>query len=73
MGAVLDEIRSGAFALEWQAEVADGSPHVREAMARVSRHPIEAARQRALGLVPGPPRNPQGVDQKVIDRVGECS
>jgi ketol-acid reductoisomerase len=58
MGAVLDEIRSGAFALEWQAEVADGSPHVREAMARVSRHPIEAARQRALGLVPRAPENP---------------
>ena len=58
MGAVLDEVRSGAFAREWQAEVAAGSPQVREAMARASRHPIEVARQRALGLIPRGPENP---------------
>jgi ketol-acid reductoisomerase len=58
MRAVLDEIRSGAFAREWQAEVAAGSPQVREAMERAARHPIEAARRRALGLIRQAPENP---------------
>jgi ketol-acid reductoisomerase len=49
MRAMLAEIRSGAFAKELAAEVAAGRPRVREAVEAASAHPMEAARQRALG------------------------
>ena len=49
MAAVLEEIRSGAFAREWMAEVAAGLPRLEAAMARARSHPIESARDRALG------------------------
>ncbi len=49
MAALLEEIRSGAFAREWAAESARGAPAVAEAVARGAAHPIEAARAAALG------------------------
>ena len=49
MAAVLDEIRSGAFAREWAAEFARGSPRLTAAVAQAAEHPIEQARARALG------------------------
>ena len=49
MGRILDEIRSGAFAREWLAEVAGGRVHLDEETARAARHDIERARERALG------------------------
>lgn len=48
MAAVLEEIRSGAFAREWMAEVAAGMPRLEAALARARSHPIESARKRAL-------------------------
>lgn len=50
MRALLDEIRSGAFARELAAETAAGGPRVRAAVAAAAAHPMEAARRRALGL-----------------------
>jgi ketol-acid reductoisomerase len=49
MEAALEEIRNGAFAREWLAEHASGSPKLLAATDRLARHPIEAARVRALG------------------------
>jgi len=54
MAALLEEIRSGAFAREWAAEVARGAPRLAEAVARAAGHPIEAARASAVGGPPGP-------------------
>jgi ketol-acid reductoisomerase len=48
MAAILEEIRSGAFAREWQAEVERGRPTLRRGLAEGAAHPIEAARKRAL-------------------------
>jgi len=48
MARILEEIRSGAFARAWRAEVAAGGPELRALEERASRHPIEAARERAL-------------------------
>lgn len=53
MREILAEIRSGAYAREWIAEAAAGAPRLRSERDRASRHPIEAARSRALGA-PGP-------------------
>ena len=49
LAAMLAEIRSGAFAREWRAEVAAGSPRLEALRAAAAAHPIEAARRRALG------------------------
>ena len=54
MSAILEEIRSGAFAREWLAEVARGRPKLTEAIGRAERHPLESARRRALGAPKGP-------------------
>jgi ketol-acid reductoisomerase len=48
MVEVLEEIRSGAFAREWLAEVAAGTPRLDEAVRQAASHPIEEARRRAL-------------------------
>ncbi len=48
MAAILDEIRSGAFARDWKAEVAGGRRWLLEAVETAARHPIEEARSRAL-------------------------
>ena len=58
MGRILDEIRSGAFAAEWREEVATGRKRLAEMLERAARHPIEAARSRALGLPPTGEQNP---------------
>ncbi len=49
MQALLEEIRSGAFARELTAEVAAGRPTVRREVQAAAAHPMEAARRRALG------------------------
>ena len=49
MEEILEEIRSGAFARDWRAEVAAGQPRVAAAGARAEAHPMERARRRALG------------------------
>ena len=64
MSAVLEEIRNGAFAREWTAEIAAGQPRVRAALDRVRSHPIEAARQRALGAPEPAPGNPATLSPK---------
>jgi ketol-acid reductoisomerase len=48
MREILEEIRSGAFAREWKAEVAAGAPRTRAAVEASAAHPIESARARAL-------------------------
>ena len=53
MAAILEEIRSGAFAREWHAEVAAGRTRLDALVAAAADHPIELARRRALGE-PGP-------------------
>jgi ketol-acid reductoisomerase len=40
MNAVLEEIRSGSFAREWQAEQAAGLPVFRQAKEMMKYHPI---------------------------------
>ena len=49
MRAALEEIRSGAFAREWTAEVAAGRRTLDTLVARAAAHPIEVARRAALG------------------------
>jgi len=49
MDRILDEIRSGAFARSWRDEVTAGRPLLAGLLEHASRHPIEAARARALG------------------------
>jgi ketol-acid reductoisomerase len=48
MAAILEEIRSGAFAKEWAAEAARGPGRLAAEIARAARQPIEDARRRAL-------------------------
>ena len=50
MARALQDIRSGRYAAELAADVAAGKPGVRAGLEASSRHPIEAARRRALGL-----------------------
>ena len=50
MMAILEEIRSGAFAREWLAEVQGGRHGLDGAVERASQHPLEQARRRALGM-----------------------
>jgi len=49
MNDILEEIRSGAFAREWQKEKADGRGSLEKRVEAAQRHPIEEARRRALG------------------------
>ena len=55
MKAILEEIRSGAFAREWAAEAARGSGRLGQEVERARRHSIEEARRRALGPGAGGP------------------
>ena len=48
MAKILDEIRSGAFAREWQSERAESAGRLRAMIEAEERHPIEEARRRAL-------------------------
>jgi ketol-acid reductoisomerase len=52
MAGLLEEIRSGAFAREWAAEIATGRRRLDAEVARAAAHPIEAARTRAIGPTP---------------------
>ena len=58
MAALLEEIRTGAFAREWAAEFERGRPRLTAAVARAAEHPIEQARARALGAGPGSEKPP---------------
>ncbi len=49
MRELLAEIRSGAFAREWLAEVAAGKPELTRLLRLADADPIEAGRRRALG------------------------
>ena len=51
MVAMLEEIRSGAFAREWLEEVAAGRPRLSRLLAEGDADPIEEGRRRALGGV----------------------
>jgi ketol-acid reductoisomerase len=46
MRALLEEIRSGAFATEWKRERATGSPVLRERLAAEAEHPLEEVGRR---------------------------
>jgi len=48
MERILEEIRSGAFAREWMAEVAAGRPTLDSGLRRGAEHPIEEARRAAV-------------------------
>ncbi len=67
MAALLDEIRSGAFAREWADEVARGRPVLDAEVTRAAGHPIEEARRRALGGGPGP-GEPPGESRKALSK-----
>ncbi len=54
MREILDQIRSGAFAREWAAEVAAGGGRIELLARRAAEHPIERARRRSLGEEGGP-------------------
>ena len=54
MAALLEEIRSGAFAREWADEYRQGTPAIARGLARAAAHPIERARESALGAHGGP-------------------
>ena len=49
MKAILEEIRSGAFAREWEGEASAGLRSLADGVERARLHPIEEARRRALG------------------------
>jgi ketol-acid reductoisomerase len=54
MAELLEEIRSGAFAREWRAEVAAGRPRLEAAQSGAAARPIEDARRQALDPGTGP-------------------
>jgi ketol-acid reductoisomerase len=58
MAAMLDEIRSGAYAREWLAEAAAGRPRLSRWIEEGRRHPIEVARRAALGIPESPQETP---------------
>lgn len=62
MRAMLTEIRSGAFAREWLAEVAAGKPTLMRLLSQGDADPIEAGRLRAVGgaTPAAPPPGPGG-------------
>jgi ketol-acid reductoisomerase len=47
--AILDEIRSGAFAREWIAEAGQGGPNLRRLLETEQRHPLEVVGRRIRG------------------------
>jgi len=67
MVALLEEIRSGAFAREWTEEVARGAPRLAEAVARAAADPIEVARVSAVGGGLGP-GGPPGESRKALSK-----
>ena len=67
MGRILEEIRSGAFAREWRAEVAAGRPRLQALLDRALHDPIESARARALGEAPVDPEGP-GKRRKALSK-----
>jgi len=60
MREALDQIRGGAFAREWSAEVAAGRQRLEALVRDGASHPIEAARRLALGAAAEPPGEPPG-------------
>jgi ketol-acid reductoisomerase len=60
MAALLEEIRSGAFAREWADEYRQGSPTIARGLAQAAAHPIEQARASALGTGPAAGGEPPG-------------
>jgi ketol-acid reductoisomerase len=54
MEEALEDIRSGAFAEEWAAEGAAGSPVLDEERRREAEHPIEEVGERLRGMMSGP-------------------
>jgi ketol-acid reductoisomerase len=67
MAALLDEIRSGAFAREWAEEFARGTPRLDAEVARAAAHPIERARAEALGA-PAVPGKAQGESRNALSK-----
>jgi ketol-acid reductoisomerase len=66
MKAILEEIRSGAFAREWAAEAARGPGRTAAEIERARTHPIEEARRRALGPRDG--GQDQGKPRKALSK-----
>jgi ketol-acid reductoisomerase len=66
MKAILEEIRSGAFAREWAAEAARGPGRHAGEVERARVHPIEEARRRALG--PGAAAEAQGKSRNTLSK-----
>jgi ketol-acid reductoisomerase len=67
MAEILGEIRSGAFAREWLAEVAAGRPRLDALVEQAARNPIEQARASALGSGPAPDR-PREESRKTLSK-----
>lgn len=57
LSRILEEIRSGAFAREWRAEVSAGAPRLVQWRRAAAGHALEKARQAALGEPGGGPEN----------------
>jgi ketol-acid reductoisomerase len=66
MRAILEEIRSGAFAREWAAEAAKGPGRLAGEIERAQQHPIEEARRRALG--PDAPAGAPGKSRNTLSK-----
>jgi ketol-acid reductoisomerase len=58
MARMLEEIEDGRFAREWRAEAASGRQRLASLLAASARHPIERARERAVGPASGPEAGP---------------
>ena len=58
MAAILEEIRSGAFAREWLDDADGSEARLARGVAASAAHPIERARERALGGAPGSDKPP---------------
>ena len=67
MEALLEEIRTGAFARAWAEEVARGRHALDAEVTRAAEHPIEDARRRALGTGPGP-AGAEGESRKALSK-----
>ncbi len=64
MRAIMDEIRSGAFAREWMAESRAGASHLLETRAREQQQLIETVGSELRSMMPFlTPRTPPGVDR----------
>ncbi|WP_306216087.1 hypothetical protein [Actinoplanes sp. RD1] len=49
--SILDDIRSGRHAYDWQAEDAGGRPELTAWRERIARHPLEDVRRHLLAMV----------------------